>query len=61
MHDDITAFAGWDVHKDSIAIAVAAPGRATLRFVGTTGPLLDEPSRWSPNSATSRALPIPRN
>ena len=61
MHDDITAYVGLDVHKDSIAIAVAAPGRAAPRFVGTTGPLLDEPSRWLPNSATWRASPTPRS
>jgi transposase len=42
MHDDITAFVGLDVHKDSIAMAVAAPGRAAPHFVGTTGPLLGE-------------------
>jgi transposase len=31
-----------DVHKDSIAVAVAEPGRAAPRFVGTTGPELRE-------------------
>jgi transposase len=31
-----------DVHKDSIAVAVATPGRAAPRFVGTTGPRLAE-------------------
>jgi len=31
-----------DVHKDSIAIAVAAPGRTAPRFVGSTGPRLAE-------------------
>jgi transposase len=31
-----------DVHKDSIAIAVAVPGRAAPRFLGTTGPVLGE-------------------
>jgi transposase len=39
---DITAFVGLDVHQESIAIAVAAPGRAAPRFVGTTGPQLSE-------------------
>jgi len=42
MSEDITAFVGLDVHKDSIAIAVAEPGRAAPRFVGTTGPALAE-------------------
>lgn len=42
MDNDITAYVGLDVHKDSIAIAVAAPGRAAPRFVGTTGPELAE-------------------
>jgi transposase len=40
MRNDITAFVGLDVHKDSIALAVADPGRAAPRFVGTTGPQL---------------------
>ena len=42
MSEDITAFVGLDVHKESIAIAVAEPGRAAPRFVGTTGPVLAE-------------------
>lgn len=42
MSNDITAYVGLDVHKDSIAIGVAAPGRAAPRFVGTTGPALSE-------------------
>lgn len=42
MEHDITAYVGLDVHKDSIAVAVAAPGRAAPRFVGTTGPQLAE-------------------
>lgn len=42
MDDDITAYGGLDVHKDSIAIAVAAPGRAAPRFVGTVGPQMKE-------------------
>lgn len=42
MRDDITAFVGLDVHKDTIAIAVATPGRDAPRFVGTTGPQLAE-------------------
>jgi len=42
VEHDITAYVGLDVHKDSIAVAVAAPGRAAPRFVGTTGPRLNE-------------------
>jgi transposase len=42
MSENITAFIGLDVHKESIAIAVAHPGRAAPRFVGTTGPALAE-------------------
>jgi transposase len=42
MDNVITAFVGLDVHKESIAIAVAEPGRAAPRFVGTTGPQLAE-------------------
>lgn len=42
MSENITAFIGLDVHKESIAIAVAKPGRAAPRFVGTTGPTLAE-------------------
>lgn len=42
MQHDITAFVGLDVHKNSIAVAVAEAGRAAPRFVGTTGPRLNE-------------------
>ena len=42
MSEVTTAFIGLDVHKDSIAIAVAVPGRAAPRFLGTTGPVLAE-------------------
>lgn len=40
MHDDTTAFVGLDVHKEAIAIAVAEPGRAPARFLGTVRPAL---------------------
>lgn len=40
MNNDITAFVGLDVHKGSIAVAVADPGREAPRFIGTTGPQL---------------------
>jgi transposase len=36
MKEIITSFVGLDIHKDSIAIAVAEAGRAAPRFVGTT-------------------------
>lgn len=42
MGNDITAYVGLDVHKNSIAIAAAEPGRAAPRFLGTTGPALAE-------------------
>lgn len=42
MSEITSAFIGLDVHKDSIAIAVAVPGRAAPRFLGTTGPVLAE-------------------
>lgn len=40
MQDDTTAFVGLDVHKEAIAIAVAEPGRAPARFLGTVPPAL---------------------
>lgn len=38
MKEAITSFVGLDIHKDSIAIAVAEAGRLPPRFVGTTPP-----------------------
>lgn len=40
MKETITSYVGLDVHKDSIAIAVAEAGRSAPRFVGTTPPEL---------------------
>jgi transposase len=42
MSEISTAFVGLDVHKESIAIAIAKPGRAAPRFLGTTRPVLAE-------------------
>ena len=42
MENDITVFVGLDVHKESIAVAVATTGRAAPRFVGTCGANLKE-------------------
>ena len=35
MDECIRFFVGWDVHKDSIAVAVAETGRAPARLVGS--------------------------
>ena len=40
MKETITSFVGLDVHKDSIAIAVAEAGRQAPRFIGTVVPRL---------------------
>jgi transposase len=40
MKETITSFVGLDVHKDSIAIAVAQAGRQAPRFIGTVAPEL---------------------
>jgi transposase len=42
MSEVTTAFVGLDVHKESVAIAVAEPGRAAPRFLGTTRPAVIE-------------------
>jgi len=42
MDKAITFFVGLDVHKESIAIGVAATGNDVPRFVGTVGPALSE-------------------
>jgi transposase len=42
MEHDITVFVGLDVHKDTIAVALAEAGRAAPRFVGTCGPNVTE-------------------
>lgn len=38
MNEAITSYVGLDIHKDSIAVAVADAGRSTPRFVGTVIP-----------------------
>ena len=40
MKESITSFVGLDVHKDSIAVAVAEAGRQAPRFIGTVVPRL---------------------
>lgn len=37
MAEDIKFFVGLDVHKDTIAVAVAEAGRAPARLVGSIG------------------------
>jgi transposase len=36
MHETITSYVGLDIHKDSIAIAIAKAGRDAPQFIGTT-------------------------
>jgi transposase len=36
MKETITSYIGLDIHKDSIAIAIAEAGRSAPRFIGTT-------------------------
>lgn len=38
MKETITSYVGLDIHKDSIAIAIAEAGRAAPHFVGTINP-----------------------
>jgi transposase len=38
MNETITSYIGLDIHKDSVAIAVAQAGRSAPRFIGTTAP-----------------------
>jgi len=38
MKETITSFVGLDIHKNSIAIAIAEAGRAAPRFIGTINP-----------------------
>lgn len=42
MQKGITGFIGLDVHKDSIAIAVAEANGEAPRFLGTVGPELPQ-------------------
>jgi transposase len=58
MNEGITAFVGLDVHKESIAIAVAALGRAAPKFLGTTGPVLAEVEKALSHLGAPRELLI---
>jgi transposase len=58
MNEGITAFVGLDVHKESIAIAVALSGRAAPRFLGTTGPVLAEVEKALSHVGAARQLLI---
>jgi transposase len=39
VKEAITSYVGLDIHKDSVAIAIADAGRASPRFIGTTNPV----------------------
>ena len=39
MKEPITSYIGLDIHKESIAIAIADSGRAAPRFIGTINPV----------------------
>ena len=58
MSEVTTAFVGLDVHKDSIAIAVAEPGREAPRFLGTTGPVVAEVEKALSHCGTPAQLLI---
>jgi transposase len=45
VKEAITSYVGLDIHKDSVAIAIADAGRAAPRFVGTINPLPSELSK----------------
>ena len=36
MKEPITSYVGLDIHKDSVAIAIAPAGRGAPQFIGTT-------------------------
>jgi hypothetical protein len=50
MQKPITCFVGLDVHKDTIAVAVAEAGREEPRFVGTVA------AQWGPLSKALRRV-----
>jgi transposase len=42
VKEAITSYVGLDIHKDSVAVAIADAGRAAPRFIGTINPLPSE-------------------
>jgi transposase len=42
VKEAITSYVGLDIHKDSVAIAIAEAGRTAPRFIGTINPLPSE-------------------
>jgi transposase len=42
VKEAITSYVGLDIHKDSVAIAIAQTGRAAPRFIGTLKPVPSE-------------------
>ena len=56
MEEYITTHVGLDVHKDTVAIAVAGPGRA--RFVGTVGSQVSELLKALGKLGDSKAIQV---
>ena len=54
MNETITSYVGLDIHKDSIAIAVADAGRSAPRFIGTTAAELAQLCKALRRSADAR-------
>jgi transposase len=58
MREVITTFVGLDVHRDSIAIAVAANDREVPRFVGTVRPEFKQVRKALSNFGVSESLQV---
>jgi transposase len=58
MDEPITGFIGLDAHAQSTAIALAEPGRAAPRYVGTVGPRLSELLKALGHLGEARSLQV---